>query len=88
VLVGRGGKDTDGSWDGLVDDVRVYDVELTEAQVQTVMNGGDLPVVDVYVPLVSVANLYDAEPQNQKKVNLKDLTVLAGEWLEERVWPE
>ncbi len=89
LIVGRGGKeDAGGSWDGLVDDVRVYGVALTAAQVQTVMNGGDLPVVDVYVPLVSTANLYDAEPQNEKKVNFKDLAILAGQWLEEQLWPQ
>jgi len=89
VIVGRGGKeDAGGSWDGLVDDVRVYDAALTPAQVQTVMNGGDLPVVDVYVPLVSMANLYDAEPQYEKKVNFKDLAILARQWLEEQLWPQ
>ncbi|MHC4753380.1 MAG: LamG domain-containing protein, partial [Planctomycetota bacterium] len=72
LLVGRGSKDDAGSWDGLVDDVRVYDVALTAAEVQTVMNGGDLSVVDVYVPLRSPANIYDEEPANSKKVNFKD----------------
>jgi hypothetical protein len=88
LIVGRGGKDTGGSWDGLVDDVRVYDVALTAAEVQTVMNGGDLPVVDVYVPLTSVANISDDEPANSKKVNFKDFAVLADQWLEQVAWPE
>jgi hypothetical protein len=88
LIVGRGGKDTGSAgWDGLVDDVRVYDVELTAQQVQTVMNGGDLPVVDVYVPLMSVANLHNEEPQYEKKVNAKDFAILAGQWLEEELWP-
>jgi hypothetical protein len=87
VIVGRGGKDASGSWNGLVDDVRVYEVALTAAQVQTVMNGGNLPVVDVYVPLVSIANLYDAEPQKQKKVNFKDYAILADQWLKQVLWP-
>jgi hypothetical protein len=88
LIVGRGGKDEGGSWDGLVDDVRVYEVELTAAEVQTVMNGGDLPVVDVYVPLTSVANISDEEPANSKKVNFKDFAVLADQWLEQVAWPE
>jgi hypothetical protein len=88
LIVGRGGKDTNGSWDGLVDDVRVYDVALTVADVQTVMNGGDVPVVDVYVPLTSVANISDEEPINSKKVNLKDFAVLADSWLDEQLWPD
>jgi hypothetical protein len=87
VIVGRGGKDTDGSWDGLVDDVRVYEVALTAQQVQTVMNGGDLPVVDTYVPLTSPANISDDEPVNSKRVNFKDFAVLADEWLQQLIWP-
>ena len=51
------------------------------------MNGGDLPVVDVYVPLVSVANLHDEEPQNEKRINAKDFAILADQWLEEKLWP-
>ena len=89
LLVGRGGKDGSGSWDGLVDDVRVYEVALTAAEVQTVMNGGDLAyVVDVYIPLTSVANISDDEPMNSKKVNFKDFAVLADQWLDEIAWPE
>ncbi|MHC4324725.1 MAG: LamG-like jellyroll fold domain-containing protein, partial [Planctomycetota bacterium] len=88
VIVGRGGKDANGSWDGLVDDFRVYEVALTAQQVQTVMNGGDIPVVDVYVPLTSVANIYDEEPINSKQVNEKDRAILDEEWLQQLVWPE
>jgi len=88
VIVGRGGKDTAGSWDGLVDDFRVYEVALTAQEVQTVMNGGDLSVEDTYVPLTSPANIYDEEPINFKKVNFKDFALLADEWLQELLWPE
>ncbi|HCO95810.1 MAG TPA: hypothetical protein DIU00_18010, partial [Phycisphaerales bacterium] len=87
VIVGRGGKDTDGSWDGLVDDFRVYEVALTVQQVQTVMNGGDLPVVDTYVPLTSPANISDDEPANSRSVNFRDFAVLADEWLQQLIWP-
>jgi hypothetical protein len=71
-----------------VDDVRVYEVALTAAEVQTVMNGGDVPVFDVYVPLTSVTNLSDEEPMNSKKINFKDFAVLADDWLKELLWPE
>jgi hypothetical protein len=88
LIVGRGAKDSGGSWEGLVDDVRVYEVALTAAEVQTVMNGGDVPVFDVYVPLTSVTNLSDEEPMNSKKINFKDFAVLADDWLKELLWPE
>ncbi len=87
VIVGRGGKDTGGSWDGLVDDVRVYEVALMAQQVQTVMDGGELPSVDTYVPLTSPANISDEEPVNSKSVNLRDFAILADEWLNKLVWP-
>jgi hypothetical protein len=87
VIIGRGGKDTAGSWDGLVDDVRVYEVALTAQQVRTVMDGGDVPVVDTYVPLTSPANISDNEPINSKRVNFKDFAALADEWLQQSLWP-
>jgi len=51
------------------------------------MNGGDLPVVDTYVPLTSPANISDDEPVNSKSVNFKDFAILADEWLDKLVWP-
>jgi hypothetical protein len=82
LIVGRGGKDEDGSWDGLVDDVRVYDYALSANEVVSAMDLSEL-----YVPLTSQANISDEEPANSKKVNFKDFAVLADQWLEELVWP-
>ena len=39
-IVGQGGKDADGGWDGLIDDVRIYDTALTEIELLGVMAGG------------------------------------------------
>jgi hypothetical protein len=33
LIVGQGGKLSNGNWDGLIDDVRIYDYDLTAAQV-------------------------------------------------------
>jgi hypothetical protein len=33
LIVGQGGKLTNGNWNGLIDDVRIYDYDLTAAQV-------------------------------------------------------
>jgi hypothetical protein len=83
LIVGRGGKDEDGSWDGLVDDVRVYDYALSAEEIVSVMGLSEL-----YVPLTSQANISDEEPVNSKKVNFKDFAVLADTWLDETLWPE
>ena len=39
VIIGKGGKDTDGSWDGLIDEVRIYDKVLTQDDITLVMRG-------------------------------------------------
>jgi len=74
--------DADRAYFGKVDDVQVYDYALSRAQVAYLAteNTG-------YMPLTSEANLYDGEPVGQKAINFKDYTVLAGSWLEEKLWP-
>jgi len=42
VIIGRGGKDTGGSWDGLVDDVRIYDRALTQEDIALLLRGDPL----------------------------------------------
>jgi len=40
VIIGKGGKDTgDSSWDGLIDEIRIYRKALTLAEIQTVLRG-------------------------------------------------
>jgi hypothetical protein len=42
VIIGKGGKDTDASWDGLIDEIRIYDKALTQEEIQLVMRGDPL----------------------------------------------
>jgi hypothetical protein len=69
-------------WKGRIDDVRVYDRALTQIEVASAMAGADL-----YVPLDSLANLYDVEGMNSKVINFKDYRLLATEWLEDTTFP-
>jgi hypothetical protein len=39
LIIGAGGKDADGGWDGLIDDVRIYDRVLTAEEITEVMRG-------------------------------------------------
>jgi hypothetical protein len=39
LIVGQGGKDWAGGWDGLIDDVRIYDNALTQVEIQAAMEG-------------------------------------------------
>jgi hypothetical protein len=89
LIVGKGSKDTAANqgWDGRIDDVRIYDYELTGAEIITAMNGGTVTPRQIYHPVTSLANIYDAEPVNSKKVDLRDYAVLADTWLEDLFWP-
>jgi hypothetical protein len=48
VILGKGGKDEGGilSWDGLLDDVRIYGVALSQAEIQEAMRGDPLHAWD------------------------------------------
>jgi len=74
--------DFDTGWKGRIDDVRVYDRALTQIEIASAMAGADL-----YVPLDSLANLYDVEGMNSKVINFKDYQLLATEWLEDTKFP-
>jgi hypothetical protein len=90
MIVGKGAKDTaaDQGWDGLIDDVRIYDYALSQAEIAAVMSGQTLPPAQIYYPVLSPANIYDAEPPNSKSVNIRDYALLADMWLEELLWPQ
>jgi hypothetical protein len=66
----------------MMDDFWIYDYELSQAEILTAAGLGDL-----YFPLTSRANLYDEEPKKFKSINVRDLAVLAEDWLEQRLWP-
>jgi len=68
---------------GAIDDVRIYDVALSDENVAYIATQGT-----GYVPLQKPANIYDAEPAGSKAVNFKDLAKLMTVWLEEKLWPE
>jgi hypothetical protein len=86
VFIGGNSEQTARLWKGAIDDVWVYSRALTEAEVRYLADQtpGD---GKLYVPLMSPAELYRAEPVNQKSVNLKDFAQLAKEWLNTQLWP-
>ena len=69
-------------FNGLIDDVRIYDYALSDTDLLSVAGLSEL-----YFPLTSPANLSDDQPQDFKRVNFKDFAILADEWLGELVWP-
>jgi len=82
LAIGNRSDANNRAFEGTVDDVRVYDYALTEAQVAHIASGGS-----GYIPLPSVVNIYDKELPTRKAVNFRDLDVLLDEWLETKLWP-
>jgi len=71
---------------GKIDDVRVYDRCLSEEEIMYVAgktgpNYYPIPPPDFY------SDIYSPEAQGSKRVNFKDLAVLAQDWMESSLWP-
>jgi len=71
---------------GKLDDVRLYDKALSQAEIASIMAGG-LGSVSHYHPVASVAEVYDAEAEGSRAVNFKDFAVVTNSWLDEEIWP-
>jgi hypothetical protein len=65
---------------GIIDDVRVYDYGLSQAEVAWLATDGG-----GFAPLRSEANLYSGE--DPEVINYRDLAELLNSWLEEKKWP-
>jgi len=87
VYIGANAQRTGREWNGLIDDVRIYSRALSEAEVgylaDTTPGDGEM-----YVPVKSSAELYNAEPANSRSVDFKDFAEIASQWLDEQLWPE
>ena len=68
---------------GLVDDFRIYNSALSEAEIAHVITGGP----DLYIPIDTPVNQYDKEPANSRAVNFRDYAELMESWLDELLWP-
>jgi hypothetical protein len=87
VYIGANAQRTGREWNGLIDDVRIYSRALLEAEVgylaDTTPGDGEL-----YVPVKSPAELYNAELANSRSVDFKDFAEMASQWLDKQLWPE
>jgi len=75
-------KDWHDEYTGLLDDFRVYDYALSEAEIGWLASAGT-----GYIPLVAMVNIYDKEPAGSKAVNFRDVAKLMHSWGEEKLWP-
>ncbi|MHC4594841.1 MAG: LamG-like jellyroll fold domain-containing protein [Planctomycetota bacterium] len=76
-----------GYFDGELDDVRIYDLALSQTEIAYLADEtpGD---GELYIPVSSAANMYDVEPSGFKSVNFMDFAVLIDSWLDEQLWPQ
>jgi hypothetical protein len=81
-----GGDVTRERWGGWISEVRLYSRALSQAEIAYLAdtNPGD---GQLHVPVPSAAELYEAEPEGSRSVDLKDFAVLADVWLEQQLWP-
>jgi len=75
---------------GMLDDVRIYNYVLTDAEAAYLADVDAYPE-GLYVPMApaaEIANIYDFEAAGLRAVNFRDYAVLALDWLkEEPYWP-
>ncbi len=68
-----------GGYDGLIDDFRIYDYALSQAEIVYAATNGtgifDLPL------------LLPADLNSDNRIDFKDLALLADDWLENHLWP-
>jgi hypothetical protein len=82
LAIGNRSDANDRAFHGKIDDVRVYATALSEVEIAHLATQGT-----GYVPLQSLANLYDNESAGNKAVNFRDYAVIMNAWLEEKLWP-
>jgi hypothetical protein len=68
-----------GRYDGLLDDFRIYDYVLSQAEIAYVATNGT-GIFDL--PLLSPADLY-----TDNRIDFHDFALLATAWLNNQVWP-
>jgi hypothetical protein len=80
-------EDNTNFFPGSVDDVRIYNYVLSDAEVAGLVD--DTPGDgQLYIPVPSAANIYDDEPEGSRSVDFKDFAILADSWLDELLWPQ
>jgi hypothetical protein len=82
LAIGSKAENLDNEFEGTVDDVRVYNCALSDAEVAWLASDGT-----GYIPLTLPTNLYDKEKAGEKAINFKDLAMLLEDWLERQFWP-
>jgi len=83
LAIGNRSDATNRAFEGLIDEVRVYNRALSAAEIAYIATD-ETGIFTVQ----SVANLYNDEVLGDRAVNLRDFAKLANNWLVKKLWPE
>jgi hypothetical protein len=87
---GEGWPGCPGSFNGYIDEVRIYDKKLTQQQVAYLADTYHPDPEDwkMLIPVPSAAELFWwNEAEGTRRVNFKDFAVIADKWLYQELWP-
>ena len=82
MAIGSRPEDDEQPFEGIIDDVRVYNYGLSAEEIAYIATD-ETGIFAVQ----SVANLYE-DTLGQDSVNLRDFAKLANNWLVRKLWPE
>jgi hypothetical protein len=75
-------EDDADNFDGIIDEVRIYDYGLSAQEVAWLATDGT-----GIVSFQSIANLKDDEQPGERVVNFRDLCILGDDWLVQELFP-
>jgi hypothetical protein len=78
-LIGNG---ADGYYAGMIDDFRIYDKVLTEAEIAYLATKGT-----GYYPLQDREANFNEQGDSAEKIDFMDYAIMADYWLEDQSWP-
>ncbi len=84
VQIGKRAHATYNSWNGLVDDARIYSTVLSESEIAYLATQG---APTLHVPIQSIADVYQGESPGNQWINFNDYALIADKYLEEILWP-
>jgi hypothetical protein len=71
-------------FDGMIDDVRIYNYGLSKEEVAYIATDG---AGSLHLPILLDADVYKGEAPGNQWINFKDYALIADKYLEEVLWP-
>ncbi|MHC4694196.1 MAG: LamG domain-containing protein, partial [Planctomycetota bacterium] len=71
-------------FDGRIDDVRIYNYGLSQAEVAYIASDS---AGTLHLPILSVAEVYQGETPGNQWINFNDYALIADKYLEQVLWP-